>query len=137
VDVFVRSGGGWAGGTEAAQLTASDGTPGTALGGPVAISSDGSTIVAGAPGDSNYLGAVYVFQRPPTGWATGTETAKLTASDGANGDTLGDSVAVSDDGSTVVAGAPYATMGNGTHQGAVYVFRKTGGSGPPRLRQRS
>jgi len=40
-----------------------------------------------------------------------TQTAKLTASDGASFDQLGTSVSVSSDGSTVVAGGPAAAVG--------------------------
>ena len=44
-----------------------------------------------------------MFVKPAGGWASATETAKLTASDGAAGDDLGQSVAISGD--TIVAGA--------------------------------
>ena len=64
-------------------------------------------------------GGVYVFQKPASGWANGTETAKLTASDGAAGDCLGCSAAASSEGSTLVAGAGYATAGGKAPQGAV------------------
>jgi len=65
---------------------------------------------------------VYVFARPVSGWASETEAAKLTASDGAAGDSLGWSVAVSGNDSTVVTGAAYAAVGAKGAQGAVYVF---------------
>lgn len=55
------------------------------------------------------------------GWATTTQTAKLTASDAADGDGLGYSVAVNGAGTTVLAGAPNNTTA-GTQLGAVYVF---------------
>ena len=67
----------------------------------------GTTIAAGAPGatvnENGYQGAVYVFTKPAGGWADETQAAELTATDGAAGDELGSSVAVS--GSTI-AGAP-------------------------------
>ena len=44
-----------------------------------------------------------------------TQTAKLTASDGAAGDDFGDSVSIS--GNTVVVGAPYATVGSNAARG--------------------
>ena len=104
-----------------AELTASDG--GGGLGASVAIS--GTTIVAGAPGHTvdghAQQGAVYVFTEPASGWADATQTAELTASDGAASDFLGVSVAV--DGATVVAGAPGAASG----KGAVYVFSEPAG----------
>jgi hypothetical protein len=122
--VFVRPASGWADMTETAMLLASDGQPGEYLGQSVAISDDGSTIVAGAPywpANGNGDGAAYVFVRPQSGWTNATDTARLTSTDGANV-SLGDAVALS--GSTVVAGGEYFN----TDQGAAYVFvEPTGG----------
>ncbi len=104
--VFVRPGGGWTGSlTQAAKLTASDaaGAP-ISFGGSVAVSSD--TVVVGATGDFNAFdsGSAYVFVEPVGGWTGSlTEDAKLTASDAAERDLFGFSVAVSGD--TVVVGA--------------------------------
>jgi hypothetical protein len=130
VYVFVRPGDGWSTGTQTAKLTASDGAASANLGSSVGVSSDGSTVAAGAPnatvGGHGGQGAVYVFVRPGAGWSTGTETAKVTASDGAANDELGRSVGVSSDGSTVAAGAPIATVGGHGGQGVVYVFVKPG-----------
>jgi hypothetical protein len=125
VYVFLQ-GGGWATGTEIAKLTASDGTPSANLGAAVAISADGSTIVAGARGTTiagkYQQGAVYRYVKPGGGWATGTETAELTASDGAGGDLLGYSVGINSDGLIIVAGARNATVVGHSFQGAAYVF---------------
>jgi hypothetical protein len=114
--------------TQSANLTASDGQSGDMLGTSVAISGD--AVVAGAPdrtipnGAGAFdQGAAYVFTEPPSGWANMTQTAELTASDGATNDRLGKSVAIAGD--TVVAGAPSHTNPNGsgyTEQGAAYVF---------------
>jgi hypothetical protein len=116
-----------------AKLTASDGAASDELGFSVGVSSDGSTVAAGAPiatvGGHIQQGAVYVFVRPGAAWSTGTQTAKLTASDGAASDNLGKSVGVSSDGSTVVAGA-LATVSGHAFQGAAYVF---GSSASPSL----
>ncbi|HEX5450682.1 MAG TPA: fibronectin type III domain-containing protein [Gaiellaceae bacterium] len=124
VYVFVKpAGGGWADATQAAKLTASDGAANDQLGFSVAI--DGDTIAASTweanVGGNTDQGAVYVFAKPGGGWADATETAKLTASDGAAGDRLGQSVAISGD--TVVAGAADAYG----QVGAAYVFVKPGG----------
>ena len=116
--VFVKPGGGWATGTETAKLTASDGAPSDNFGCSVAI--DGDTAVVGAPCDDSSKGSAYVFEKGG-GWATGTETAKLTASDGAGGDNFGYSVAISGD--TVVVGAE----GDDSYHGSAYVFEKGGG----------
>ncbi len=129
--VSVKPGRGWATiSTFTAKLTASDGAGGDSLGYSVGISSDASTIVAGALnaniGSHLGQGAAYVFVKPGGGWAGGlNQTAKLTASDGASGDYLGYSVGVSSDGSTIVAGAPFATIGANYEQGAAYVFLAT------------
>jgi FG-GAP repeat len=126
VYVFTEPGGGWASATQNAELTASDGASDDELGASVAI--NGQTIVAGAPAHavgSPYWGAAYVFTEPGGGWANGTQTAELTASDGASNDHLGTAVAF--DGSTVVAGAPGHTVGGNGSQGAVYVFPEPGG----------
>lgn len=116
--VFVKPTGGWADMTETAMLIASDTQPGDYLGESVAISDDGSTIVAGAPdwpADHTFRGAAYVFVRPASGWTNMTETARLTSTDGSNV-SLGQSVAIS--GNTIVAGGPSLN----TLQGAAYVF---------------
>jgi hypothetical protein len=132
--IFVRPGSGWVNGNEAAKLVASDGALSDQLGFSVGVSSDGSTIVAGAYLDTiglnTYQGAAYVFVKPGSGWVSGNEAAKLTASDGAEDDFLGYSVAVSGDGGTIVAGA-YYTPSNPTTSapgpGAAYVFVMPGG----------
>src|ERR1700722_9003915 len=60
----------------------------------LAVSADGSTTVAGAPGANSLQGAVYVFQRGSGGWSNSSAPAVLTASDGAASNQLGLSVAV-------------------------------------------
>ena len=76
--------------------------------------SNGDTIVIGAPHHSSSRGAVYVFTEPSDGWASTSTAAKLTASDRADDDEFGDSVAV--DGDTVVVGAH--------NNNAAYVFTR-------------
>src|SRR5271157_107231 len=132
--VFVMPGGGWVNSNETAKLTASDGEPSDQLGYSVGVSTGGSTVVAGAlkatvpPVTGNLgQGAAYVFGMPGTGWVSATQTAKLTASDGELGDSLGTSVGVSNDGSTIVAGAPDATISSNSDQGAAYAFVISGG----------
>ncbi|MGZ4248082.1 MAG: hypothetical protein ACXVUE_07215 [Solirubrobacteraceae bacterium] len=94
-----------------AKLTASDGATNDFLGNSVAV--DGNTVVAGAPGATvnghAIQGAAYVFVKPAGGWANATETARLTASDGAAGDDLGISVwraASRESGSSTVSASP-------------------------------
>jgi hypothetical protein len=126
--VFVEPAGGWTKMTQTAKLTASDGLSYGEMG--YSISVDGNTVVAGAPSPvsgRNYSpGSAYVFVEPVGGWTNTTQTAKLTGSDTANGNRLGNFVGIS--GNTVVAGAPLATPGSKPQQGAAYVFvEPTGG----------
>jgi FG-GAP repeat len=120
--VFTPRSGKWANMTQTAELTASDGGEEDSLGYSVAISGD--TIVAGAPyhevGSNTRQGAAYAFTMPASGWENTTQTAELTASDGAGEDQLGSSVAIAEN--TVVAGAPHHMVGSNTSQGAAYVF---------------
>ncbi len=127
--VFVKPPGGWVNATQTAKLTSSDGAGYDNLGGAVAIGTDG-TIVAGASGADvsghTDQGAAYVYVKPVTGWANGTQTAKLTSSDGAANDNLGISIGIAGD--TVVSGAWQADVAGHQNQGAAYAFvRPTGG----------
>ena len=122
--VFVKPVAGWATMTETAKLTASDGAASDLFGAAVAISSD--TVVVGAYADdigaNSDQGSTYVFVKPVAGWATMTQTAKLTASDGAASDLFGYAVAISGD--TVVVGAAVDDIGANSDQGSAYVFVK-------------
>ena len=92
----------------------------------------GDTVVVGVfPGSTigadSGQGSAYVFVKPAGGWAGAlTETAKLTASDGAVDDDFGIAVAVSGD--TVVVGASRGPAFAATpSQGSAYVFVKPAG----------
>ncbi len=103
--------------TQVAKLRASDPNAQDRFGLSVAVhedTSNGDTIVVGAPHHSSSRGAVYVFTEPSGGWASTSTAAKLTASDRADDDEFGDSVAV--DGDTVVVGAH--------NNNAAYVFTR-------------
>jgi hypothetical protein len=110
--IFTGTGGNW---TQQAMLTAADGASPDSFGTSVAIS--GATVTVGSPGATVSgragQGSAYVFTGSGGTW---TQQAKVTAADGAGGDQLGYSVAVS--GGTVAAGAPYAN----SLQGAAYGF---------------
>ena len=82
-----------------------------------AVALDGDTLVVGAPYKAGG-GAAYVYTR--TAGETWTQTSKLYASDAADGDRLGASVAI--DGSTIVVGAP----GDDDDRGSLYLFPRTG-----------
>ncbi len=115
--VFVRSGTVW---SAQQKLTASDGAANDWFGYSVAVSGD--TAVVGASVDDVGVitdqGSAYVVVRSGTTWS---EQQKLTASDGAPGDSFGVSVAVSGD--TAVVGANGDDVGTNTDQGSAYVFR--------------
>jgi len=87
-----------------AKLTASDGASCDFMGLSVGISGD--AIVVGANQyESGGSGAAYVFVKPSGGWTDMTETAELTASDGAWGSGFGNSVSIGRH--TVVVGASW------------------------------
>jgi hypothetical protein len=125
--VFVKPGGGWTTATETAKLTPSDAAASDLFGYAVAISGD--TVVAGAPfddiGANTDQGSAYVFVKPGGGWATTTQTAKLTATDGAASDEFGFAVAISGD--MALVGAPGNTLATAVVPGSAYVFVKPGG----------
>jgi len=104
---------------------------GYGFGNSIAISGD--TVVVGAPGYTTrtYIGfpvydyvtyvsrgAAYVYEKPIGGWADMTEVARLTASDFAAGDSLGNSVSISGD--TILVGA----YGDENFRGSAYIFKK-------------
>lgn len=120
--VFNYSGGSW---RQAAKLTANDGAAFDNFGNSVALS--GSTALIGADGvavNGNFgEGAAYVFTESSETWS---QSAKLTASDGAARNHFGLSVAL--DGPTALIGAYGATVNGNSFQGAAYVFQNSGGT---------
>jgi FG-GAP repeat len=85
-------------------------------GASVAIS--GTTAVVGVPGIDDAAGRAYIYTLSGT-WV---QTAELTASDAAAGDTFGASVSLS--GTTAIVGAP----GHSAYAGSAYVFSASGGT---------
>jgi hypothetical protein len=114
--VFAKPGGGWMDTTETAKLDSSS-TLYDYFGYSVAISGD--VVLVGAVwddvGGNSQQGSAYIFVKPASGWASTTETAKLTASDGGYKSWLGSSVAISGD-TAVAAGG-----------GAGYIFIEPAG----------
>jgi hypothetical protein len=131
--VFVKPAAGWSSMTETAVLTASDGVNNDAFG-PPSVSSDGNTVFIGASqatiGANSQQGAAYIYVKPASGWATTSNfTAKLTASDGQAFDLFSfcqNSVCLSGDGNTVIAGAPQVNFAanHSTGPGKAYIFVK-------------
>ncbi|HTW42283.1 MAG TPA: hypothetical protein VMD79_08205 [Solirubrobacteraceae bacterium] len=113
---FTSSGKSW---SQQAELTAANGAELDRFGAAVAIS--GSTLLVGAPGRAQEAGAAYVFVESAGSWS---EKAELTASEGAEGDRLGEAVTLSETGATAILGAP----GRDDEAGAADVFTSSGGS---------
>lgn len=122
--VFLRTGTTW---THEATLLATDGMSGDQFGVSVALSSDGSRALVGANADDTAgltdAGTARVFLRTGTSWA---EEASLAASDGANFDYLGSSVALSATGDRALVGAAGDDTVAGGDAGSVRVFVRTG-----------
>ena len=126
--VYVKPPGGWGSTIEDARLTAGDAASGDNFGRWASI--DGDAVCIGAyRADSGLLnsdrGAAYVFERPVTGWAHATHTAKLTASDPAVSDQLGICTALSGD--FAVVGAYLDDEFAGVDQGSAYVYVRPDG----------
>ena len=114
--VYFNNGGSW---LEQQRLLANDGASADRFGSAVAIS--GEHVAVGAmtadiSGRQNQ-GAVYRFRRSGSVW---TQAVKLTAEDGAVGDMLGATVALS--GFVLLAGAPGDDIGSNGDQGSAYIF---------------
>jgi len=118
VYVFIKSGGKWVNGTEAAQLTIPQEKTPPNLGSAVAISANGTIVLAGAgtiSGDSE--GAAYMFAKPPSGWATTTNYDRaLHTPDGA---AFAESLSIS--GHWFLVGARDQVV-NSQSQGAAFIF---------------
>ncbi|MCH8153181.1 MAG: YqaJ viral recombinase family protein [Planctomycetes bacterium] len=122
--MFVKPPGGWVDMTETAKLTAADGAADDRFGGSVSIS--GEVVVVGTSRDDDNgfnSGSAYVFVKPPGGWVSMTQTAKLTAFDGADNDQFGESVSIS--GEVIVVGANFDDD-NGENSGSAYVYVLSG-----------
>ncbi|MDX2091371.1 MAG: FG-GAP repeat protein [Kofleriaceae bacterium] len=146
VYVFTDAGGSW---IQQAYIKASNTDISDQFGHALALSSDGNTLVVGARKEDSGAagvganqtdnsvtdsGAVYVFTRVGTTWSQQAYIKPLTQTAGTE---FGRNVAVSDDGNTFVASAPYdisnavGINGDPTNtlagaSGAAYVFTRAG-----------
>jgi hypothetical protein len=82
-----------------------------------AVAASGDAVVAGSPERASQTGEAFVFRRTGQSWV---EEARLVASDAADDDRFGASVAI--DGDVIAIGAP----GAGGNSGAAYLYRKVG-----------
>ncbi len=96
--------------------TLKDGVGSDQFGWAVAVSEN---VVAVSTPHAGVGGAVFIFEKPQGGWKDMLPTAELSIP--ANGDGFGDSLAISNDGSVVAAGAPGGSIT------AVYVFVEPAG----------
>jgi hypothetical protein len=118
VYVFEKNdGGSW---IQTTILTADDGSVGDAFEynsfGLDVVDVFGDTIIIGASSDSNHTGAAYIYSRQDgENWI---QAAKITASDGADGDEFGKTVSASEDLVAVAVGSDASS--------AVYIFEKDG-----------
>ena len=120
--VFARNTGVWT--QQGPLLSRTDGARLDGFGVSVAVTGD--TAIVGAPyktmGNNTFQGAVYVFVRSGTTWTQ--QGPALVGADGASNDYFGSSLGISGD--TAVVGAPFKSVGVNSHQGAVYVFVRSG-----------
>lgn len=125
VYLYRKPSGGWTTSTETAKLfVSSAGAAGAEFGSSLALSANGSTVLVGAD-LLNGPGAVFVYTEPSPGWVTtSTPTVALIPSDITTGETFGNSVALSTDGSTALIGAE--SGGNLIH-GVAYIYVKPSG----------
>ena len=109
-------------GVEVAKLTDWHALDSDYFGASVAMSSDGNTVIVGAPQNDDYAeqsGKAFVFTRSGNNWSL---QARLHAQDPKRIDFFGASVALSRDGSLAMIGA----SGKGVIRGAVYIFTRVG-----------
>ncbi|WOI22352.1 hypothetical protein [Nonlabens ulvanivorans] len=146
VYIFLRTGSIW---TQQAYIKASNTGNFDGFGGSVDLSSDGSTLAIGAiREDSNATGvngnetdnslgspgAAYIFVRTGTTW---TQEAYIKASNTTANANFGNSISLSNDGSTLAVGASKEdtlssginsteTLNGQTDSGATYIYKRTG-----------
>jgi FG-GAP repeat len=114
--VFVRNAGSW---TQQAYVKASNAAANHHLGVSLALSTDGNMLAAGAPGEGNGAGAVYVFTRTANTWA---EQASVKPAVPAPNTAFARAIALAGDGSTLAVGA----TARANNSGAAYVFTRGG-----------
>jgi len=122
--VFTRSGSAW---TEQKKLT---GEETVGFGGSVALSANGDTALVGASDDEGALGAAWVFTRAGAAWSQQGE--KLTGEEEDGPAEFGASAALSADGNTALIGGP----GDGEHEGASWLFARSGSTWTPQGKKR-
>ncbi|MDA8295329.1 MAG: IPT/TIG domain-containing protein [Actinomycetota bacterium] len=111
-ELFSEPTGGWSG--TASPTVTFDGSNGEFLGTSVALSSDGSEALLGAPGMAINIaapGAAELFSEPSGGWSTDTSPVATATFQGSGTDALGSAVALSGNGVSVLLSAPFSSGG--------------------------
>jgi FG-GAP repeat len=134
--VFARNGSTW---TQQAYVKSSMTRPNVLFGYSIGLSANGDTLAVAEYDADRGKGALYVLTRSAGGWS---HQARIQASNAENGDSLGYSMAISDDGNTIAAGAADEDclktgvnptgcdmdQKDDTSAGAAYVFVRNGTS---------
>ena len=113
---------------EISELIVSDTDNTNNFGMSVSTFNNGLNLIVGAMGknanESSYSGQVYTYTRDTINdeWV---EVSKLTASDAVNKDYFGASVSLSNNGTTLVVGAPHKDVDELESSGQVYTYTKT------------
>ena len=101
--VFKRNGNIWTqDGNRLLGIGGINGSDGILFGSSVSLSADGNTAIVGGEGDSNYVGAIWVFLRNSGSWIQ--QGSKLVGSGYLTKNHQGVSVALCADGSTIIVG---------------------------------
>ena len=115
--IYTRSNGFW---TQVGHKLVAPDSVGEALQGySVALSSDGSTALAGGVANDSYVGATWVYAKTGAVWNMQT---KLLVTDASGAAGQGQSVALSSDGNTALVGGSW----DNSYRGAAWVFTRSG-----------
>jgi hypothetical protein len=90
------------------------------LGSALALTPDGNTAIVGAPGDSNFVGAAWIFKRSEGRWIQ--QPGKLLGGEESEGGGFGNSVAIASDGRTALIGGGSALAGSPPVIGGAWIF---------------
>lgn len=127
VYVFVKSNSGW---NQQTKIMPDDNNRVQFFGSSIAMTGDGTAAVIGATltinSDDEELGATYVFSNTNQGWMQETKLTANNPDTGSNSNEFGFSVDISEDGETVVTGAPHGPSGVNL-AGRAYTFVKEQG----------
>ncbi len=117
--VFARSGESWS--EDGSKLLGSGTSAEAHFGASVALAGDGATALIGARADNEATGAAWVFAADGSGWSE--QGPPLTGGD-EGGEEFGYSVALSQDGSSALVGAPH----DGVARGSAWLFKRSAGA---------